>query len=517
MRGFAVTCLAWYAQRVSGDTVGIQVESWDNKNRGITVNTASTIEVDIMPFLARVSEGGPFKAYQKSLQELGAEFVRFAPWYPYPLVAVTELYPPDCTASKPSTNWNSTLFDGIMKDFMEAVCGPDAVKGKCLRSVAQQLSTMPSWLYIDGVDPKTINPDPWQYNGFGDYNKGTKLHDETCVPMAQYMARIVAWYTTGGFHDTCGHFHDSGLHYNWTVLSILNENERNTGTARYTICFDAIRKEVEKVNSYITLAGPEYAGDDVEYTEYVMDPKNHKDGRAPDVISIHAAWTAGGSNKAFENWFDGFDKTYVGRVAGLNAKRDQVAPTSSFILNEFIPFMNDWCDEESAASLFAEHGDCLARDPQSHRCPSWENPKSNPVKINRKTMGWSSSAALFAYGYGKLALAGYKAAGADQLIGGPWPDNEPAVSCLDWKTGEPNAKYYAVQMIAKHLAGAAPKTLLPAQVSWTTPQPNGTEMPIFALPYVLEYTGQRGLLLVSKVSTPVNIQVLNSKEMGAQL
>lgn len=30
--------------------------------------------------------------------------------------------------------------------------------------------------------------------------------------------------------------------------------------------------------------------------------------------------------------------------------------------------------------------------------------------------------------------------GADQLIGGVWPDNEPGVSCLDWKSGQPNAK-----------------------------------------------------------------------------
>ena len=55
--------------------------------------------------------------------------------------------PPDCTAAKPATNWNSTFFDQLMKDFMTAVCGPDAVHGACDRlSVIQQLSTMPSWM-----------------------------------------------------------------------------------------------------------------------------------------------------------------------------------------------------------------------------------------------------------------------------------------------------------------------------------------------------------------------------------
>jgi hypothetical protein len=35
---------------------------------------------------------------------------------------------------------------------------------------------------------------------------------------------------------------------------------------------------------------------------------------------------------------------------------------------------------------------------------------------------------VFAYGFGRLATLGYKYVGQDQLIGGTWPDNEPAVS-----------------------------------------------------------------------------------------
>ena len=68
-----------------------------------------------MPFLSRSHEGGPFDAYFTALSDLGAEFVRYSPWYPYPKVVVAELGPPDCTADKPATNWNSTLLDGIGK------------------------------------------------------------------------------------------------------------------------------------------------------------------------------------------------------------------------------------------------------------------------------------------------------------------------------------------------------------------------------------------------------------------
>ena len=171
-------------------------------------------------------------------------------------VVVTELTPPNCNATHPATNWNSTLFDSVVQDFFAAVCGHGAVAGSCERTVVQQLSTMPSWLYVDGTDPKTINPDPWQYNGFADYNHGTKLKDESCQPMAAYMARLVGHYTAGGHHDDCGHWHPSGFHYNWTGLSVLNENEHSTGQVRYTKCFDEIHKAVRAVNPTIFFAGP---------------------------------------------------------------------------------------------------------------------------------------------------------------------------------------------------------------------------------------------------------------------
>jgi hypothetical protein len=130
-----------------------------------------------MPFLGRTSEGGPFQKYYDALSNLGADFVRFAPWCPYPKVVVTELTPPDCTATKPSTNWNSTLNDAITGDFMTAVCGPNAAKGECKHSVAQQLSTMPAWLYIDGYKLKNIAADPWQYLNTDQVGNSQIIHE----------------------------------------------------------------------------------------------------------------------------------------------------------------------------------------------------------------------------------------------------------------------------------------------------------------------------------------------------
>jgi hypothetical protein len=86
----------------------------------VTTRTAATVEVDVMPFLGEADWGGPFDGYKKALDDLGSEFVRFAPWFANPRVAVTELTPHVCTATQPSANWNSTYFDAVMKDFMEA-------------------------------------------------------------------------------------------------------------------------------------------------------------------------------------------------------------------------------------------------------------------------------------------------------------------------------------------------------------------------------------------------------------
>ena len=163
--------------------VSVEID-WTKETR--RTSTAATVEVDVMPFLARQPEtdpyikghcasrpdpvlstvrrvsqlpidrldcaiptdGGPFDKYYSALSNLNASYVRFAPWCPNPRLVVPELTPPDCTGTSPATNWNSTFFYQLMTDFMTAVCGPDAVHGSCDRlSVIQQLSTMPSWMY----------------------------------------------------------------------------------------------------------------------------------------------------------------------------------------------------------------------------------------------------------------------------------------------------------------------------------------------------------------------------------
>lgn len=375
---FALALSSLSVSRVAEIQVAVD---WDAPPTRVA-STAATVEVDVMPFLGRTREGGPFDAYAAALQNLGAEFVRFSPWFPYPRVVVPELRPPDCTQTKPATNWNSTLFDQIVSDFMLAVCGPGAsLNFSCSHSVAQQLSTMPSWMY-KGAYPLpagTVPQDPWQYKGFSAYSVGIELVDESCEPMAAYVARVVAHYTRGGHSDTCGHWHPSGFFYKWSVLSVLNENEHSIGQERYTRCFDAIRAAVEKVNTDIVLAGPEtvmWTGG-FGYSPYFLDPKNHKDGRPPAINSNHVAFTEGGGATG-EGYFPALDAFVNTTLVPLVALRDKLAPQTELVLDEFIPFNNDWCDPDGAAALFARHGDSLRRDPRSRAsprsrgCPNWQ-------------------------------------------------------------------------------------------------------------------------------------------------
>ena len=446
----------------------IVTPNWTSSFR--TTSTAATVEVDIMPHLARVPEGGSFGGYATALHDLGAAYVRFSPWYLYPRVAVAELTKTDCSAH--GSTWNSTLLDQVVSDFMTTVCGPEAADGVCHnnRSVVPQLSTMPDWLYeSDGVNRTAKMPaDPWQYptDDMGYYIVPRKpLRDPTCKEMARYAARYVGWYTAGGFTDECGVRHTSNLHYDWPLLSVLNEDEYGTppgGGVVYTTCWDAWKAEIAKVNKKMRLVGPETAGGSdgvrgrrrggaaslggqLDYSLYFLDPANHADGEAPPVVSNHVALYG----PPWRQFFSGVDRWVAHVATPLGAARDAKAPSTELVMNEFIPFNNEWCGSDAC---------------------DWQSPSAANTSIDRTTLGWSAAAASWAYAFGRLGERGWTYVGADQLIGGVWPDNEPAVASLDWQTGEPNAKYYAIRMLATAL-GAGAKRLYNVSVGAGPPPP----------------------------------------------
>src|ERR1035437_2856819 len=71
-------------------------------------------------------------------------------------------------------------------------------------------STTPQWMWIT---PKPVaypaDPEEPVWN----YTQGAELRDPSGQELAAYYARLVGWYTLGGFVDEYGKRHESGHHY----------------------------------------------------------------------------------------------------------------------------------------------------------------------------------------------------------------------------------------------------------------------------------------------------------------
>ena len=129
-----------------------------------------------------------------ALKALGADYVRYVPWLPYPKIAVAELEPP----TKDKTSWDFTYIDPVTKDFLAATEG---------HSTIINFSTIPAWMFKTD-QPVKYPDDPNQV--FWHYTQGTELRDPTGKELGDYFGRLVSWYTKGGFTDENGKKHESG-------------------------------------------------------------------------------------------------------------------------------------------------------------------------------------------------------------------------------------------------------------------------------------------------------------------
>ncbi|MGC2511193.1 MAG: glycosyl hydrolase family 39, partial [Acidobacteriaceae bacterium] len=145
---------------MSGQTSTPAVKIAVDWNRTVLVSRSTpTFQVVVNPMLERGSSihDGAFSA----IHQLGAEYVRYVPWLPYPRLAVAELEPP----TPAGTSWNFSLIDPMVEDFMAAQAG---------HSTVMNFSTIPAWLF---KTPKPVSypKDPNQV--FWDYTQGTELVD----------------------------------------------------------------------------------------------------------------------------------------------------------------------------------------------------------------------------------------------------------------------------------------------------------------------------------------------------
>ncbi len=395
---FVLTSAALNAQQPLKLTI-----HWE-KNTVVSRSTP-TLQVVVNPPL-RPGEPLGQAAYQ-ALKDLGADYVRYVPWLPYPKLALAELDPP--TSQK--TSWDFTLIDPMTKDFLAATDGHPAILN---------FSTNPAWLWKTDK-PVTYPDDPIKVTW--DYTQGTELRDPTGKELGDYYARLVSWYVNGGFTDEIGVRHDSGYHYKIPVWEVLNEIdfEHKMTPEQYTARYDAIVAAIHKVSPDTEFMGLALAApsDNPHWFEYFLNAKNHKAGIPLDYISYHF-YASPTKDETLDHWqYTFFDqaKGFLNTVRYVETIRKRLSPQTKTDLDELgviLPTDNKAGDD-----------------------------------VPPPTRYWNLCGSLYAYLYIELSRMQIDLIGMSQMIG--YPTQFPSVSMMDWRTNQPNARYWVLKLIKDSL------------------------------------------------------------------
>ena len=369
---------------------------WD---RTVLVSkTSATLQVVVNPPLRRGSS--IHDAAFKALRDLGADYVRYVPWLPYPRLAVPELDP---------GKWDFSLIDPMTIDFLEATKG---------HSVILNFSTIPAWLFRT-PKPVTCPEDPDQV--VWNYTQGTELREGGLKELGQYYARLVSWYTNGGFTDEQGRRHDSGHHFDIPWWEVFNEPEieHQTTAEQYTERYDAVVAAIRAVAPRMKFVGLALAFPSAhpEMFEHFLNHANHQPGIPLDMVSYHfyATPTQG---QTPDHWqYTMFDQAdgFLNTVRYVEAIRKRLSPDTKTTLDEI--------------------GDILPGAPNEPEPPE---------------VYWNASGAMYAYVYLETARMGIDVVGESQLVG--YPTQFPSVTMVDWRTGRPNARYHVLKLLHDSLA-----------------------------------------------------------------
>jgi hypothetical protein len=369
----------------------------------ITVISRSTptLQVVVNPPLRR---GEPLSAASyKAVKELGAGYVRYVPWLPYPKLAVAELEPP--TPQK--TSWDFSLIDSMTEDFLAATDG---------HSVVMNFSTIPAWLFKTEkpvtypADPNTVT---WEYS------QGTELRDPSGKELGDYYRRLVSWYVNGGFIDERGARHDSGHHYKLPVWEVLNEPdfEHNMTPEQYTVRYDSIVSAIHKVSPETKFVGLALAMPSLhpEYFEYFLNHKNHRRGTPLDMISYHF-YASAYAGQAIDSWqYTFFDQAdgFLNTVRYIEEIRKRLSPQTKTDIDELgviLPTDNTAADKTPPPPAY-----------------------------------WNLAGSFYAYLFIELSRLQIDVIGESQLVG--YPSQFPSVSMMNWTTNQPNARFWVLKLL----------------------------------------------------------------------
>jgi len=420
-----------------------------------TSNTTPTLQVVVNPLLRRGASIHE-KAFQ-ALKDLGCDYVRYVPWLPYPRLAVPALDAP----ANGRTSWDFSLIDPMTLDFL------DAQKG---HSIVLNFSTIPAWMFKTDK-PVSYPADPDQ--PVWDYTQGTDLRDPTGKEQGEYFARLVSWYTQGGFTDEFGKRHESDHKRKIDYWEVLNEPdlEHKPTPEKYTIWYDAVVSAIHDVSPGtkfvgISLAAP---GRAPEFFEYFLNPKNHKAGLPLDAISYHFYAVPALDHTPEIQQFTFFEQAerFLDTVRYIETIRKRYSPQTITMINEIGSISAD-------DLLQFQPGHVAKLIPDSY---------------------WNLSGALYAYLFSELSHIGIDVAGESQLVG--YPTQFPSVTMVDWRDGRPNARYWVLKLLHDNF-GPGDKLV---ETKVTLPE---NQSYVHARGYVAR-DGARKILLVNKRDRPFEI------------
>ena len=403
---FVLSSLGVAILRAQEPPVKVEVQ-WDRTVR--VLQTRPTILLGSSPAMLR---GAPLhdQIFER-VRDLGADDVRYTgAGYVYPHLGVPELDPPTST----ETSWDFSLIDPVTEDVMKALEG---------HPVVLNFTTIPAWMFKTSEPvsyPADPNKEAWHYT------QGKELRDPTYREVADYFARIVAWYVKGGFTDELGKRRESGHHYKIDYWEVFNEPDLEHGFSAetYTRLYDAVVEAIHKVSPDTRFVGisHSYIVGHPEYLTYFLNSKHHKPGIPLDMISYHF-YAVPNSDEPPEaqqfTYFNQADK-FLEIVGYIETIRKMLSPQTGTMVNEIGTMLpDDWA-------------------------------QTNPDYVFKpiRPSYWNLSAATYAYVFAGLARQGIDAAGESSIPGGPglWP----SISLLDWETAQPNARYWALKLILDH-------------------------------------------------------------------
>jgi hypothetical protein len=368
--------------------------------------TTPTLQVVVNPEVLRGSKlhDGTFAA----LKLLGADYVRYVPWLPYPRQAVAELAP----ATKDKTSWDFQYIDPTLEDFMKATEG---------HSVVMNFSTMPAWLWKTDK-PVTYPDDPNQV--YWNYTQGTELVDPSMKQAADYYARLLSWYEKGGFTDENGKRHESSHHYKFAYWEVLNEIdfEHHWTPEAYTKFYDAVSAAMLKVDPDIKFmavssAAPRMHG---QMYEYFLNPANHVQGAHLDFLTYHFYATPPAGEPFSTMQYTFFDQAdgFLAAARYIEQIKHRLSPNMKTDLNEL--------------------GVILPEDDKGNRIPGYKF-KPEPDGY------WNLAGAMYAYLYVEAAKMGIDVVGESQLVG--YPTQYPSVSMMNYNNAKPNARFWVLKLL----------------------------------------------------------------------